>query len=169
MMIEAVEEPVPQEISRRKAARLAAIQALYELYINGGDVEDMIIEHVQNRPGAVFANDRHVQFDEKLFSDVVRGTCRWREQVDGILAELLTGSWSLPRLDRILRDLLACAAYELLYRKDVPARVVLNEYLDLAHAFFGEQEPGMVNRVLDRLARRARPDEFLDNRDDGRE
>lgn len=154
------------DISRRRAARLAAIQALYELSVNGGDVEDMIIEHLRNRPGAVFANDEFVEIDTDLFADVVRGTCRWRASVDEQLSALLTGSWSLERLDRILRDLLACAAYELIYRKDVPVRVVLNEYLDLAHAFFGEQEPGMVNGVLDKLARQVRSDELEGGGDD---
>jgi N utilization substance protein B len=166
-MVDTVEQPATGDISRRRAARLAAIQALYELSINGGDVEDLIIEHVQNRPGALFANDSFVEVDQDLFADVVRGTCRWRQQVDEKLATLLTGSWSLSRLDRILRDLLACAAYELLYRKDIPVRVVLNEYLDLAHAFFAEQEPGMVNGVLDRLAREVRAGEFSDSGDDG--
>lgn len=165
-MNETADQPQPGEISRRRAARLAAIQALYELSINGGDVEDMIIDHVQNRPGAVFANDSYVEFDDALFADVVRGVSRWRSQVDETLSGLLTGSWSLERLDRVLHDLLACGAYELLYRKDIPVRVVLNEYMDLAHAFFAEQEPGMVNGVLDRLARQARADELSGSSND---
>lgn len=164
----ATDQPPPGEISRRRAARLAAIQALYELSVNGGDVEDMIIEHVENRPGAVFANDSFVEIDDDLFADIVRGVSRWRVQVDETLSGLLTGSWSLGRLDRILRDLLACGAYELLYRKDIPVRVVLNEYMDLAHAFFAEQEPGMVNGVLDKLARQARADELSGSSDDAR-
>jgi N utilization substance protein B len=168
-MDETTDQPQPGQISRRRAARLAAIQALYEFSVNGGDVEDMIIEHLQNRPGAIFANDSFVEIDDDLFADIVRGTSRWRTQVDETLSGLLTGSWALERLDRILRDLLACGAYELLYRKDIPVRVVLNEYMDLAHAFFAEQEPGMVNGVLDKLAHRARSDELSGTSDDARE
>jgi N utilization substance protein B len=120
----------------------------------------VIIDYQTSRPGAAFEGDEYASFDRDLFADVVRGTVRRRGEVDGALSRALAANWPLERLERILRDLLRCGAYELLLRRDVPARVVINEYLEVAHAFFGGEEPGLVNAVLDRIARRCRAEEF---------
>lgn len=144
----------------RRAARLAAVQALYELETSGGDVEDMIIDYQTNRPGALIEGDRYARIDADLFADVLRGAVRRRSEIDDLLSQSLAAEWPLSRLERILRDLLRCGVYELLLRQDVPARVVISEYMEVAHAFFQGEEPRLVNAVLDRIAHRLRAGEF---------
>ncbi|HZD25026.1 MAG TPA: transcription antitermination factor NusB, partial [Alphaproteobacteria bacterium] len=121
-----------------------------------------IIEQLTNRPGATFEGGGFAEIDRDLFADVARGALRRRAQIDGLLGEALSPRWPINRLELILAAVLRCGAYELLLRPDVPARVIINEYLEVAHAFFSGDEPGLVNGVLDRLARRLRPEELHD-------
>jgi transcription antitermination protein NusB len=143
---------------RRSAARLAAVQALYQIELAGAPVETVIAEFSQNglRNGeAARAGD----VDEALFADLVRGASARREELDHYLGAALAPEWRVERLERVLRAILRAGAYELLARRDVPVPVVINEYLELGHAFFAGKEPGLVNGVLDRLAREMRPHE----------
>jgi len=140
----------------RSRARLAAVQALYQIDLNDTPVGD-VIEELRER------GDDEEGFgaaDDWLLGDIVRGTVANRDDVDGLLEEMLAPDWSLARLEAVLRAVLRAGAYELLARLEIPARVVLNEYVDIAHAFFAGKEPGLVNGVLDRVGRRLRPGEL---------
>jgi transcription antitermination protein NusB len=143
---------------RRSAARLAAVQALYQLELAGASVETVIAE---------FAHDglrRDVELpladvDDALFNSLVRGVSARRDELDQLIRTALTPDWPLERLESVLRATLRAGAYELLARRDVPLPVVISEYLEVGHAFFSGKEPGLINGVLDRLARTLRSDE----------
>ncbi|HXE17347.1 MAG TPA: transcription antitermination factor NusB [Stellaceae bacterium] len=140
----------------RSRARLAAVQALYQIDINEMPVED-VIEQLRAR------GDDEEGFgdaDDWLLADIVRGTVANRDDLDSLLDEMLAPGWTLARLETVLRAVLRAGAYELLARLEVPARVAINEYVDIAHAFFAGKEPGLVNGVLDRVGRRLRPGEL---------
>lgn len=143
---------------RRRAARLAAVQALFQVEHNDADAELVILEFLQHRRGAVLgeAADQPAKLDEAHFADLVRGTARRRADIDRWLSAALVRDWPLARIDSVLRAILRCASYELWARTDVPARVIISEYVDLAFAFFSGDEPKMVNAVLDRIGRQLR-------------
>lgn len=145
---------------RRSAARLAAVQAMYQLDLAGGDAEDVIVDNLANQRGARLEGDDVADMDPRFYSDVARGTARWRDQLDTLLDQDIAEDWSVARLERILAAVLRCAAYELKYRPDVPVRVVINEYMEIARAFFDGDEPRLVNGVLDAVARRLRGGEM---------
>ena len=145
---------------KRSASRLAALQALYQLEIAGTQVEDVIEEFLAHRFGKNDDTGIGLEQDEAFFSAVVRGVLQHQTEIDRSLAGALSEGWTLARIDSILRALLRAAAFELSGRLDVPARVVIDEYVELARDFFEGPEPGFVNAVLDRLAREARPNEF---------
>ncbi|MGH6981061.1 MAG: transcription antitermination factor NusB [Stellaceae bacterium] len=140
----------------RSRARLAAVQALYQIDLNDTPVEDVIAELRERGDDEEGFGDA----DDWLLGDIVRGAVANRDDLDSLLDEMLAPDWNLLRLEAVLRAVLRAGAYELLARLEIPARVVLNEYVDIAHAFFARKEPGMVNGVLDRVGRRLRPDEF---------
>jgi len=142
---------------RRSAARLAAVQALYQLQLNPGlGTEAVIGEFVRHRLGREIDGDQYGEADESLFADILRGATADRERLDEQLSAALTEEWPLARLETILRVILEAGAYELLHRNDIPPRVTMSEYVAIAYAFFTGKEPGLVNGVLDRLARTLR-------------
>jgi N utilization substance protein B len=141
---------------KRSLARLAAVQALYQIDLNDAPAETVIAELREH--GA--DEEGFGEADNALLGDIVRGVIANRDDLDGMLNEALAPDWHLPRLEAVLRAVLRGGAYELLARLEIPARVVLNEYVDIAHAFFAGKEPKLVNGVLDRVARRLRPDEL---------
>jgi transcription antitermination protein NusB len=140
---------------RRSAARLAAVQALYQIEIAGAPVETVVAEFLRDG----IDPDHRGAFDEALFADIVRGATARLAELDLRIGEALTPDWPLERLENVLRAILRAGTYELAARIDVPAPVVISEYLEIAHAFFAGKEPGLVNGVLDRLARGLRPEE----------
>ena len=144
------------EVSRRRAARLAAVQAIYQIDLTGAEAASVSSEFRLHRLGR--------DADRNLFDDLVQGTWTRRREIDQALSGALVESWPLQRLDRTLRAIMRVGVYELSAHEAVPAPVVINEYVDLAHAFFGGKEPGMVNAVLDRLARSLRADESAGER-----
>lgn len=159
--------PAPAEIKpsglnepgrRRTAARLAAVQALYQIEVNAASPANVVVEFIKHRLGREGEGEGESfgAADEGLFADLVEGACARREELDRYIAAALTPDWPLERLEIILRAILRAGAYELLARPEVPARVAISEYLDIAHAFFAGKEPGLVNGVLDRLARTLR-------------
>jgi len=151
---------------RRSVARLLAVQALYQIELNkieaGGSagVDAVVAEFVKHRLGQEIEGENYGEADRALFADIVHGASARQGELDGIISAALSEEWPLHRLETILRAILRAGAYELLGRTDVPPRVVISEYLDVAHAFFAGKEPGMVNGVLDRLARVLRPSDF---------
>jgi N utilization substance protein B len=144
----------------RRAARLAAVQATYQRELAGAAVETVLNEFLMHRLARGTAPPELADADLALFKDLVRGIDLKRAEVDRVLAQHLTEGWALERLELVLAAILRAGAYELLARPDVPARVALNEYVDIAHAFYAGKEPGFVNGVLDRIARELRPQEL---------
>ncbi len=139
----------------RHAARLGAVQALYQMEMAGGGAEDVVREFVEFR----FAELPAVP-DEGFFISIVQGVPPHQVEIDRAIAATLSEKWKLERVDSILRAILRCGVYELVARRDVPAKVVIDEYVAVAGAFFGGDEPGFVNAALDTIARRKRAAEF---------
>jgi N utilization substance protein B len=146
--------------SLRSAARLAAVQALYQMDMTGIDLNDVLAEFEAHRLGQELEGEQYCAAEADFFRDLVEGVVREQRNLDPMIDEQLAKGWRLSRVDSILRAILRSGAFELRDRCDVPARVVINEYVDVAHAFFGEDEPKVVNGVLDRLAHAARPEEL---------
>jgi transcription antitermination protein NusB len=155
-----VTPPTPRSgtgLRRRSVARLAAVQALYQIDLGGATPEAVIAEFTRHRLGREVDGDNYGEADPALFADIVKGVIARQADLDRIISSVLTPDWPLERLETVLRAVLRAGAYELLARGDVPARVVISEYLDIAHAFFAGKEPGLVNGVLDRIAHVLRP------------
>lgn len=149
----------PPGHNARRAARLAAVQAIYQMELTGLNAEEVVAQFVEHR----FTQAVEIPAgppDEAFFGDVVRGVPAHQGEIDRAIARALASGWTLERIDSILRAILRASAYELIARPDVPAKVVIDQYLDVAHAFFEGDEPGFVNAVLDRLARQKRAAEF---------
>jgi N utilization substance protein B len=142
----------------RSAARLAALQALYQLEMTGNAPDEVVQEFIEHRFGA--EGEQALRHDQEFFADIVHGVLRHQFEIDRSVARSLASGWTLARIDSILRALLRAATYELVARRDVPAKVVIDEYVELARDFFEGEEPGFVNAVLDRLAHRKRAAEF---------
>jgi len=151
---------------RRTASRLAAVQALYQIDLTGVSPATAVIEFMRHNLGGGAPDESFGEADERLFAELVEGTASRREDIDRGLSSALSADWPLERLEVILRAILRAAVYELLARPDVPARVIISEYLDIAHAFFAGKEPGLVNGVLDRLARSIRSEGLRDGQTD---
>jgi N utilization substance protein B len=146
---------------RRSVARLAAVQALYQIELNRGvDPEAVVREFARHRFGQEIDGDQYGEADPALFSDIVRGEVADQERLDETISAALTEEWPLSRLDSVLRAILRAGAYELVHRHDVPPRVSISEYTAIAHAFFVGKEPGLANGVLDRLGRTLRAAEM---------
>ena len=143
----------------RRAARLAAVQAIYQMEQTGVDAEEVIAEFVEHRFTRIAEIPAGAP-DEVFFGDLVRGVPHYQVEIDRAVAKGLAANWTLQRIDSILRAILRAATYEMIARRDVPAKVIIDQYLDIAHAFFEGDEPGFVNAVLDRLGRRKRAAEF---------
>ncbi len=148
---------------RRSAARLAAVQALYQINLTGADPASVVVEFREHRLGqdpAGGGGPATIEPDAGYFEALVRGVIGRREEIDAMLIPALAEGWTLARLEVVLRAALRLGTFELLAITDVPARVVINEYVNIAHMFFAGKEPGFINGVLDRLARRLRPSEL---------
>jgi transcription antitermination protein NusB len=146
----------------RSAARLASVQGLYQMDLAGTDLNAVIHELTADRitePDSEPAADAP---DPTFLAELLRGVVRRQRDIDPLVDQQLATGWRLARVDSILRAILRAGVFELLERIDVPARVVINEYVEIAHAFFAEDEPKVVNGVLDKLARRLRAAEFKD-------
>lgn len=146
--------------AKRSAARLAAVQALYQVAMTGAPAETVLAEFLEHRMAEDMDGLHVAAADRRLLADLVTGVAAEAEELDDMLTAVLDENWPVERLETLLRVVLRAGAYEVAGRRDVPARVVISEYVDLADAFFGGKEPGLVNGVLDRLARSLRPEEF---------
>jgi N utilization substance protein B len=150
----------PRQANQRGAARLAAVQALYQMDLGGTTLPEVLAEFETVRFGHEIDGEVYRDADRAFFRDVVGGVVGDQRTLDPEIDGALTDDWPLPRIDATLRAILRCGAFELARRRDVPARVVISEYVDVAKAFFEGDVPAMVNGVLDTLARRYRPAEF---------
>ena len=147
-------------VRRRTAARLAAVQALYQIELSGTGAEETVRQFIEHRLGATADDVAVGRADVEFFEELVLGVSARQDEIDDAIAAALAPGWPLERLEVILRAILRAGAFELVARPDVAARVVINEHVDMAHAFFEGAEPGMVNGVLDRLARTWRAGEL---------
>ena len=145
---------------KRAAARLGAVQALYQMDIAGSDVGETLAQFSARATGDDFDGGQCGEADYKFLKEIVDGTVREQSAIDPIVDALLDKGWPMHRLDATVRAILRAAAYELMFMEKVPARVAISEYVDVASAFFEGEEPGFINGVLDRLARQRRPAEF---------
>jgi N utilization substance protein B len=146
--------------NQRGAARLAAVQALYQMDLGGTTLPEVLAEFESYRLGKEVDGEQYRDADPAFFRDIVAGVVREQQTLDPIVHTTLATGWPLARIDVTLRAILRAGAYELTGRSDVPARVVIAEYVDVAKAFFEGDVPAMVNGVLDAIARRIRPAEF---------
>jgi N utilization substance protein B len=141
----------------RSAARLAAVQALYQHDMEGTPVPRLIKEFHDHRLGATIEDERYHDAERDFFDDLVSGAEARREEIDALISDRLAQGWSLERLDRPMRAILRAGAYEIIARADVPVASVISEYVDVAHAFYDKRESGFVNGLLDAIAKHARP------------
>ena len=141
----------------RSAARLAAVQALYQRHMEGTPTAKLLDEFHQHRLGKEIEEDQYADAEVEFFDDVVSGVIARDEEIDTLVASKLAEGWTLARLDKTMVQILRCGTYELLARADVPKATAISEYVDVAHAFYERREAGFVNGLLDGIAREVRP------------
>jgi N utilization substance protein B len=146
---------VESRADARHAARLAAVQALYQMEMSGSGADEVAEEFIAHR-----FEELPVQPDADFFTTILQGVPVHQVEIDRTIAGALSEKWKLERVDSILRAILRCGVFELIARRDVPAKVVIDEYVAVAGAFFGADEPGFINAALDAIARRKRASEF---------
>jgi transcription antitermination protein NusB len=150
----------PRKANKRGAARLAAVQALYQMDLAGTGINEIFAEFESHWLGGEVEGAQYRPAESAFFRDIVSGVVREQSRLDPLIDAALARGWPLKRIEALLRAVLRAGAYELACRRDVPARVVMSEYVDVAGSFVEEEETGMVNAVLDQLARQLRADEF---------
>ena len=153
-------KPVQRPANQRGAARLAAVQALYQMDLGGATLPDVIAEFEAHRLGKEIDGDQYRDADAAFFRDIITGVVADQRELDPAIDAALMAGWPLARIDATLRAILRSGAFELAHRSDVPGRVVISEYVDVANAFYEGEVPAMVNAVLDALARKLRAPEF---------
>jgi N utilization substance protein B len=154
-------KPVNHKPIRKSAARLNAVQALYQMDVAATPLPEILAQFESHWIGREIEGDEIAPADLTLFRDIVGGVLREQRTIDPVLDAALVNGWPLKRIEAVLRAVLRAGAYELASRMDVPARVVVAEYVNVAAAFLDREETGMVNAVLDGLAREKRADEFI--------
>ncbi len=137
----------------RSAARLAAVQALYQLDMEATALPKLLDEFHRHRLGAEIEGDQYAEAETAFFDDVVQGVAARRDEIDALLSDKLATGWKLERLDKTLLQVLRAGAFELLARGDVPTASIISEYVDVAHAFFDAREAKFVNGLLDAVAK----------------
>ncbi len=153
-------QPKDKKANRRGAARLAAVQALYQMDLAGTGLDDILAQFESHWIGREVEGAQYLPAEAAFFRDIVGGVVREQRRLDPLIDRALAQGWPLKRIETVLRAVLRAGAYELDHRRDVPARVIVSEYVDVAHAFVEGDETGMVNAVLDQLARQMRAAEF---------
>ena len=149
-----------RKANRRGAARLAAVQALYQMDIAGSGINDIFAEFESHWLGNEVEGEQYLPAEAAFFRELVSGVVAEQRRLDPLIDQALAAGWPLKRVETILRAVLRAGAYELDRKQDIPARVVVSEYVDVANAFVDKDETGMVNAVLDQIARKLRAAEF---------
>jgi len=145
-----------KQANQRGAARLAAVQALYQMELSGTGVLEIVSEYENFRLGQEIDGQQYLKADASWFRAIVAGVVRDQRALDPVIADSLIEGWPLSRLDATIRAILRAGVFEIIERKDVPVAVIVTEYVEIAHAFFDEDEPKLVNAVLDSVARKLR-------------
>lgn len=152
----------PVKPNARTGARLAVVQALYEMEISGKGLTEVLAEFEAHWIGREVDGVAHPPADPDFFRQLLRGVIAEQRSIDPHLDRALIKGWPLKRIESVLRAMLRAGAYEVLFRRDVPARSAISEYVDVAHSFYTGDEPGLVNAVLDRVARDVRAEELAE-------
>jgi N utilization substance protein B len=145
----------------RSAARLNAVQALYQMEIAAKGLNEILAEFETHWIGGEIEGEQYHEAEIGFFRDVLKGVLAQQESIDRMIDRTLASGWPLRRVEAVMRAVFRAGAYELVKRKDIPARVVVKEYVDVGAAFLAQDEVGMLNAVLDRLARETRAPEFV--------
>lgn len=148
----------PKPANKRAVARLAAVQALYQMDVTGSGARDIVKEFELFRLKQGLDGEELRAIDMNWFDGIVTGVVAHQSRVDSAIDEALKDGWPLRRIDLTLRALLRAGTFELMFREDVPLKVAISEYVEVAKAFFSEDEPKLANGVLDSIARRVRPE-----------
>lgn len=148
------------KINPRSGARLSVVQALYDMEISGKGVLDALAEFETFWLGKEIDGVLHPPAEPAFFRDLLRGVVEEQRTIDPQIDQALSQGWPLKRIEVVLRAILRAGTYELMFRRDVPARAAISEYVDVAHSFYTGDEPGMVNAVLDKVARQTRAAEL---------
>ncbi|ALE15845.1 Transcription termination protein NusB [Altererythrobacter epoxidivorans] len=146
----------PQRSLARSAARLSAVQALYQQQMEGTKLARLLDEFHQHRLGKQIDEDQYADAEVDFFDDIVAGVDARRDEIDNTLVSKLAEGWTLARLDKTMLQILRCGTYELIARADVPTGTAINEYVEVAKAFFDDREAKFVNGVLDAVAKDVR-------------
>lgn len=150
----------PKPANQRGAARLAAVQALYQMDVGGMGVAETVAEYENFRLGREVDGETYRAADAGWFRNIVAGVVAEQKTIDPVIHRSLAANWKLERIDSILRAILRASVWELRSKKDVSARVIVSEYVEVTKAFFDGDEPRVVNGVLNTVARDVRPQEF---------
>ncbi len=149
-----------RKVTRRGAARLAAVQALYQMDIAGAGLNEILAQFESHWIGQEVEGDKYLPAERAYFRELVSGVIEDQRTLDPLIDEALQSGWPLKRIEALLRAVMRAGAYELDRKRDVPARVIMSEYVAIADAFVDRDETGMVNAVLDQIARQLRIAEF---------
>ena len=153
-------EPRKPDPARFSAARLAAIQTLYSMDMTGASTVEALDEYQERRKNMAETDPALAKPDNDLVVQLVHGTTAQMDDVDQLIGSALSDDWTIDRIEAILRAILRVGVWELLSRHNTPSRVAISEYVDIARAFYAGTEPGLVNAVMDRMARQLRPLDF---------
>ena len=146
--------------NKRGAARLAAVQALYQMDLAATPLHEILAEFESHWIGREVEGEQYLPAEAAFFREVVGGVVAEQRKLDPLIDAALAQGWPLKRIETVLRAILRAGAYELDKRRDIPARVIVSEYVDVAHAFVEREETGLINAVLDQIARQLRAAEF---------
>lgn len=151
--------PLPERSEKRAnqrgAARLAAVQALYQMDVGRATLEDTLAGFTEHHLGKEIEGEQYLPADADFFGQIVRGVIANQLDIDPVIDGGLTSDWPVTRIDATLRAILRAAVFELLKRPDIPSKVIISEYLDIARAFYDGETPGLVNGVLDAIVKRS--------------
>ena len=145
----------PRLANQRGAARLAAVQALYQMDVGRQSLEDTLSQFSSHMLGREIEGEQYLPADNDFFGQIVKGVIKHQLDIDPIIDKALTNDWPVGRIDATLRAILRCAAFELLRRRDIPRAVVITEYVDIAKAFYEDEAPGLGHPVLDGISKNA--------------
>ncbi|UXN04501.1 MULTISPECIES: transcription antitermination factor NusB [unclassified Bartonella] len=155
-MSEENKKPSVRPANKRGAARLAAVQALYQMDIAGSGVMETVTEYESFRLGKDIDGDQYLEADAQWFRSIIAGVVAEQREIDPLIHDFLPEGWPLSRIDTTLRAILRAGIWELKNRPEVPLPVIVSEYVDIAKAFFGKEEPKLVNALLDNSAKQLR-------------